>query len=472
MPRARGAKKAERPGKRGKARHALYLVLFAGLLVGLLSFQPDRGSAWLYSFLSWGELLSNGLIALVLLALLLLYLQHRQPALLGERRSLAFLGGLLLVIMMLDKVANLFSPYLTPVAFVIGLAVIFIGTEVGLLLAVALAFLIGLGRGFYPVESLVALGGGLAMLLGTREIRRGGDLALAMAGIGVALINMLILLATSISISFASPKWNAVGWAGANGLISYLLILGGIPLSEYLTDKTSPLGLMELLSPSHPLMERLQGEAPGTYHHSRAIAQLGANAARAIGADPLLTEVGGYYHDIGKLDNPGYFAENQEGGENPHDELSPPMSKLILASHVRKGVELGRRYGLRKDVHRFIPEHHGTSVIRYFYVKALQEHRYEQILIDDYRYEAERPRTKETAIIMLADSVEAAVRAAESERLEEIIDEQFRAKLDDGQLDESPLSIADLHKIKQAFYETLRAMRHGRPEDYPRPSET
>jgi putative nucleotidyltransferase with HDIG domain len=307
------------------------------------------------------------------------------------------------------------------------------------------------------------------MLLGTREIRRRSDLA--MAGIGVGLINMLTLLAASASSSFASLEWNAISWAGANGPISYLLLLGGIPASEYLTGKTSPLGLMELLSPSHPLMEQLQREAPGTYHHSSNVAQLGANAARAIGADPLLAEVGGYYHDIGKLEKPDYFTENQEGGKNPHDELSPSMSRLILAAHVRKGVELGRRHGLREDVLRFIPEHHGTSVIRYFYVKALQEQKGE-ISMDDYRYEAEQPQTKESAIIMLADSVEAAARVAESERLEEVIEEQIRAKLDDGQLDESPLTIADLHKVKKAFYETLRAMHHGRPEDYPRPSET
>jgi putative nucleotidyltransferase with HDIG domain len=419
----------------GRARVALYLLLFAALLGGLLSLQPDGGSPWRYSFLEWGELLS---------------------------------GGLILAIMVLDKAANLFSPYLVPVALGAGLAVIFFGEEVGLLLAIVLAFLVSLGRGFYPMEGLVALAGGLAMLLGVREIRRRGDLALA--GAGVALINMLTLLAASAS-GFTSLPWNAIIWAGVNGPISYLLLLGGIPLSEYLTGKTSPLGLMELLSPSHPLMERLQREAPGTYHHASNVAKLGANAARAIGADPLLTEVGGYYHDIGKLENPGYFAENQEGGENPHDGLSPSMSKLILAAHVRKGVELGRRGGLREDVLRFISEHHGTSVIRYFYVKALQEHKGEPS-IDDYRYEAERPRMKETAIIMLADSVEAAARVAESERLEEVIEEQIRAKLDDGQLDGSPLTIADLHKIKKAFFKTLRAMRHGRPEDYPRPSET
>lgn len=468
-PRIGRARRAREKGSQGrvKPRAVLYLSLFSGLVLGLLSFHFDRQSPWFYSFLSWGELLATGLIAAVLLSMLVLYLRYRRPELWQEERALAFLGGLVIAILVLDKAASFLSPYLVPVALGVGLGVIFFGTEVGLVLTAAIALSVGLGRELAPTESLVACGGGLAMLFGVRRIRRGSDLALA--GIGVSLVNMLLLLAATIPSGTA--PWNAVVWAGLNGPVSYLLLLGGIPLSEYLTGKTSPLGLTELLSPAHPLMERLQREAPGTYHHARNVAHLGANAARTIGADPLLTEVGGYYHDIGKLGNAGYFAENQEAGENPHDELSPSMSKLVLTAHVRHGLELGRRFGLRRDVLRFIPEHHGTSVIRYFYLKALQE-RKGKISVEDYRYEAARPRTRETAIIMLADSVEAATRAAGNENLAEVIHEQVRAKLEDGQLDESPLTIADLHKIERAFYETLRAMRHGRPESYPRPSET
>ncbi len=450
----------------------LQFALFLLVLIGLVSFQPDRGSPWLYSFLGWDDLLSCALILLIVYFLLGLYLRLRQPELLARERTRLYLGGLILAVAALDKVASLFSPYLAPVAFGVGLATIFLGLEAAVVTDLALALLVGLGRGIYPAESLVAFAGGLAMLFGVREVR--GRTDLAVAGLGASLASMLMLLATSASFSFATLKWNALGWTGASGLISYLLLLGGIPISEYLTGKTSPLGLMELLSPSHPLMERLGREAPGTYHHSANVAKLGANAARAIGADPLLTEVGGYYHDIGKLDNPRYFAENQEPGENPHDELAPNISKLVLISHIKRGLEIGRQYGLREDVLRFIPEHHGTSVIRYFYVKALQEGD-EEISMDDYRYEGERPKSRETAIIMLADAVEAAARAlGDDARLEEVIEEQIRAKLDDGQLDESPLTVADLGKIKQAFLETLRAMRHGRPEDYPRPrpSET
>ncbi len=447
----------------------LYLPAAFILLLGLLAFQPDPASPWFYSFLGWNDILADGLILGFIALLLGAYLRLRQPEVLTDERAGLFLGGLLVALAVLDKLASLFSPYLTPVAFATGLATVFLGVEVGLVVNIVLALFVGLGHGVAFSEVLVAFAGGLAMLLGVRELRRRSDPAIA--GLGVSLANLLMLLAASAASGFANLRWEALGWAGINGPISYLLLLGGMPASEYLTGKTSPLGLMELLSPAHPLMERLRREAPGTYHHSANVAKLGANAAQAIGADPLLTEVGGYYHDIGKLDNPQYFTENQEAGENPHDSLPPNISRLILISHVKRGVEIGRQYGLREDVLRFIIEHHGTSVIRYFYVKALQED--EQISVDDYRYDFPKPRTKETAIIMLADSVEAASRAlSDDARLDEVIEEQVRAKLDDGQLDESPLTIADLKRIKQAFYETLRAMRHGRPDDFPRSSET
>lgn len=300
-------------------------------------------------------------------------------------------------------------------------------------------------------------------LLRMKNIRANRDLALA--GIEIGIINMLMYLGASLFSGIPGVSWDVV-WAGVNGPISSLLIVGGIPLAEYITQKTSSVGLMELLNPQHPLLAMLREQAPGTYHHSLTVADLGESAAGAIGADPLLTKVGGYYHDIGKTKRPLFFSENQENGVNPHDELAPNMSKLIITSHVKEGIELGREYGLKEDVLQFIPEHHGTSVIRYFYLKALREQGKElQINVGDYRYEATRPKTKETAILMLADSVEAASRTLEdSSRIEDMVKEQIFDKLNDGQLNESPLTLADLDKIKKAFEETLRAMFHPRPE--------
>lgn len=466
--RRKAERKADGPeAERLRLKELVHFSLFTLLVIGLISFQIDLSQPFFIELLSWGYILADGLVVAILFTFLALYLRLRKPELVKEGRLKAFIAGLIILMILVEKAASLFSPYLVPVAFGTALVAIFFGPEIGLIMNLILAILVGLGKGIVPEGGLVAFAGGMTALFGVQDLRRRGDLALAGVGIGIA--NMLMLFGVSSASGFESLKWNALVWAGVNGLISYLLIMGGIPICEYLTEKTSPVGLMELLNPTHPLLERLQKDAPGTYHHSSNVAKLGANAARAIGADPLLTEVGGYYHDIGKLDNPEYFAENQESGENPHDEISPSMSKIVITTHVKKGERLGREYGLRKDVLRFIPEHHGTSVIRYFYFKALQERREAEVNRDDFRYEAALPRTKETAIIMLADAVEAASRVLENgARIEEMVEETIRDKLEDGQLNRSPLTIADLNKIKQAFCETLRAMRHWRPEDFPK----
>ena len=244
--------------------------------------------------------------------------------------------------------------------------------------------------------------------------------------------------------------------------------MGLLPLAEQITQKTSPLGLMELLNPSHPLLDMLRERAPGTYHHSFNVADLSEAAAKAIGADPLLAKVGGYYHDIGKVQRPEFFVENQQGGVNPHDQLAPSLSKTILTAHIRDGVELGRRYGLKGDILQFIPQHHGTSVIRYFYVKALREGQ-AKCSVSDFRYDAELPCTRETAIVMLADGVEAASRSLENgARLEALIEEAMRDKIEDGQLSQAPLTLAELEQIKKAFVATLHAMKHGRPISFPK----
>ncbi|MFW5986781.1 MAG: HDIG domain-containing metalloprotein, partial [Methanohalophilus sp.] len=195
-------------------------------------------------------------------------------------------------------------------------------------------------------------------------------------GLSVGLVNAVLVFAFRFP-ALQSPfitnlDWPSYWWAVLSGLVSALFIAAAVPAAERITQVTSPIGLMELLNPSHPLMERLRSETPGTYHHSQNIASLGESAARAIGADPLLTKVGGYYHDIGKMVRPDFFIENQSSDSNPHDELTPSMSKIVLTSHIKQGINLGKRYGLREDVLNFIPSHHGTSLIKYFYLKALK----------------------------------------------------------------------------------------------------
>jgi putative nucleotidyltransferase with HDIG domain len=222
---------------------------------------------------------------------------------------------------------------------------------------------------------------------------------------------------------------------------------------------------------SQPLLLRLQDEAPSTFQHSVIVANLAEKGAHTIGADALLARVGCYYHDIGKLARPGFFIENQLGGANPHDALDPADSARIISDHVRDGLNLARNYKLPERVARFIPEHHGTRMVAYFYRRAAEEN--PEVDIDDFRYPGPRPQSRETAIAMLADSCEATVRSNpdhSSERIGEIVDDIFNERLSEGQLDESNLTLNNIRALAASFKSTLRAIYHPRVE-YPAPTE-
>jgi putative nucleotidyltransferase with HDIG domain len=202
------------------------------------------------------------------------------------------------------------------------------------------------------------------------------------------------------------------------------------------------------------LLRRLMQVAPGTYNHSIMMGNLAEAAAEAVEANALLARVGAYYHDIGKVQRPEYFIENQLHIENPHDKLNPNLSKLAITAHVREGEDMGREFGLPKPIIDIIKQHHGTSVLSYFYHKAKEGSHGDEVTEEEYRYEAEKPQSPEAAIIMLADSVEAAARAMKNptpKKLQGLIGEIIKQKADDGQLDQSKLTLGDLHKIREVF---------------------
>lgn len=249
-----------------------------------------------------------------------------------------------------------------------------------------------------------------------------------------------------------------------------LLCLGGafillLPLIERTFDVVSPIRLMELTHPSNALLKRLQVEAPGTYHHSMMVSTLAEAAAEQIRANALLVRGGAYYHDIGKLKRPQYFIENQIEGENIHDTLSPSLSALIILSHVQEGINLAKEYGLPSAMIDFIAEHHGTTCLSYFYNKAKRNG--DHVDRDQYCYPGPKPRSRETALLMLADSVEAAVRALgpsvlDLPALDDAVKQVIEVKKQEGQLDEVNLTMKDLSNIRQAFVTTLMSMYHTR----------
>ncbi|MCL6641862.1 MAG: HDIG domain-containing protein [Candidatus Bipolaricaulota bacterium] len=377
-------------------------------------------------------------------------------------RLVGFTGSAIFFTVLLAQIVHPWVPYLAPAPLAAALVTLFVGLPMGIATNLLVAFVIELLGP--PLAGLIAFAGGLVAIFCVTRLSKLSDLALG--GFEIALVNALVY--GSGTAIWGGFRPDSLLWTTLSGPLTALLIMGLLPLTEQITQKTSPLGLMELLNPSHPLLELLRERAPGTYHHSFTVADLSEAAAEAIGADPLLAKVGGYYHDIGKIARPEFFLENQQGGTNPHDTLAPSLSKTVITAHIREGIELGRRFGLKEDVLQFIPQHHGTSVIRYFYVKALREGQ-EECSIDDFRYDAELPKTKETAIVMLADGIEASSRSIENgSRLETLVEEAIREKIEDGQLREAPLTLAELERIKKAFVVTLHAMKHGRPVHIPK----
>jgi putative nucleotidyltransferase with HDIG domain len=254
-----------------------------------------------------------------------------------------------------------------------------------------------------------------------------------------------------------------------NALLSPILAYGSLPFLESSFKITTSISLMELANPSQPLLKDLLMKAPGTYNHSILVGNLAEAAADAIGADPILVRVGAYYHDIGKTRRPYFFIENQLGESNPHEKLTPALSALILSSHVKDGIEIGRKGKLPQVVMDFIAQHHGTGIMGYFYHKAVEEAGdSEKVRESDFRYPGPMPQSKEAALVMLADSVEAAIRSMNvtGDKLEAAVKKIIQDKLQDNQLEDSNLTLSDLKQIAQSFTQMLNGIYHSRIE-YP-----
>lgn len=306
--------------------------------------------------------------------------------------------------------------------------------------------------------------------------------AILKAGIMVSLLGLLAMLVlflldihyTVRDIAFAS------GFMLAGGLLTAVLVIGLMPFFETAFGILSPLKLVELSNPNHPLLRKLLTETPGTYHHSIMVGNLSEAAAEAVGADGLLCRVGSYYHDIGKTKRPSYFIENQQNIENPHDSIDPSLSKSIIVAHARDGVEMLKEYKMPKQIRDITEQHHGTTLLKFFYHKAVQQHGEDsakKISEEDYRYPGPKAQSKEAAIVGIADSVEAAVRSLRNptiEQIDSLVQKIIKSRLDDGQFNECDLTLKELDTIAKALKETLLGIFHSRieyPSDLPKTQE-
>ena len=291
-------------------------------------------------------------------------------------------------------------------------------------------------------------------------------------GIEIAIMSLILILTIYSLEKFlievdTSLIINDSAFVFLNGLLSGVIVLGLLPLFESAFKIITPYGLAELADHNQPLLKRLQFEAPGTYHHSLMVSNLCEAAAEAVGANPILARVGAFYHDIGKLKRPLFFVENQSyfGIENPHAKLNPRLSKMVITAHPKDGFELAKEYGLPPIIYNFILQHHGEGLASYFYTQAIAEEGAENVKEEQFRYTGPKPNMKETAILMIADAVESAVRSLKNptnEEIEQIIDKIIVERLNDGQLSDSPLTLKDIKAIAATFNRILRGMQHNR----------
>ena len=421
----------------------------------------------------WIDFTGAGLLAVLATVLLLLFLARFQADALWDGHQLlllVLLNAVFAVVTRMMVPAGSVLRYLSPAPALAMLATAAVGPPAG----AASAVFLGVTAGVVADNSLemavyTAFGGLVAALtLGRvermRELFRSGLFA-ALVHVGVVVIFRLPQYPQQPS----EPLVSALAGA-ANGGMSASLALGGLFLIGPSFDVITTMRLIELSRPDHPLLQRLLREAPGTYHHSLMVANLAEQAAERIGADALLTRVGAYYHDVGKIERPYFFTENQAGGVNPHDHMDPATSAESIKDHVREGLDLARRYRLPRRVRAFIPEHHGTNWISFLYSRAV-ELSGDAALVDedDFHYHGPRPQSKETALVMLADGCEAAVRSkrpANEEGVAEIVEQVIAQRMSDGQLSDCDLTLRDLDTVRRAFISSLKGVFHPRIE-YP-----
>jgi len=331
-------------------------------------------------------------------------------------------------------------------------------------------FLVGVINVYNPLENVYTLPLLISGIYGavlSRKLRSMNELI--KMGVFISILTMCFTLGNEILTGTKTLKlFYHIASALANGGISVVVLVSLLMLFERLFHISTNFTYLELSNLNHPLLRALSIKAPGTYHHSIMVGNLGEAAAEAIGANDILARVGGYFHDIGKMERPEYFIENQEGSFNPHDGLPPKLSVAILKSHVSEGVELGKKHRLPEPIIKIILEHHGTSLIKPFFEKAKDI--YDTVKEDDFRYDGPVPSSKESAIIMLADSVEAAVKSVETsgeEEVRRVVEKIFEIKMKENQLDNAGLSITELKTIMDVFVKRLKAARHKRTS-YPR----
>jgi putative nucleotidyltransferase with HDIG domain len=443
----------------------------------------------------------NFVIALLFLLTALVQLWINQPQTFAQSSRILLVFGTILVQLAVTKIVlvlcnsgnyRVLTPemggLITPYAFAPLVLSVLLGRNHGLYAAVFVSLWSSVlfGRIDAPLLVTSLISGFTAVSL-TLQVRRRGQLI--RAGVGVGLVIWLLSLTFGLIgpinfFSAAGNDWRMIGlqsaYAIGNGILTAIIVSGVLPMLEHLFQVTTDISWLETSDLNHPLLRRMTIEAPGTYHHSLVVANLAESAAEAIGANATLCRVCSYFHDVGKLVKPEYFTENMNFERNPHDDLAPTMSALIIIAHVKEGVDLALKNKLNHRIIDIIQEHHGTSLVYYFYQRAIQkqedaraggkimnmrEEDIPEVREESFRYPGPKPQTKESAIVSLADIVESASRSLEKptpQKIEQLVNELIEERIADGQLDDCDLTLGDLKTIAERFRFTLMTMLHSR----------
>ncbi|MFH1245154.1 MAG: HDIG domain-containing metalloprotein [Candidatus Omnitrophota bacterium] len=409
------------------------------------------------------------ILTIIFLCIVTIYLRKYEPKLFANIRKLILLAVLFILTLVIAKLIT-YSPlpsYTIPTAIASILIAMLIGAQPAIVFTFILSVFVGIVTGDNLNVTIVSFVGGVTGVFFIEGARRRSQILFA--GCVIGLVNSVCIFAIELlhGLDFSVLLREGV-WGIVNGICSAVIITGILPVFEYLFNIVTNISLLELSDLNHPLIKELRLKAPGTYHHSLIVGNLAEAASEAMGANALLARVGAYFHDIGKTEKAKYFSENQVGNaKKKHDKLTPSMSSLIITSHVKDGVELARKYRLNQAVIDFIEQHHGTSLIYYFYQRALEKTQDDEIPKEEgFRYSGPKPQTKETAVVLLADSVEAASRTLSEPtpaRIKGLVRKIINNKFIDTQLDQCELTLKDLEAIAASFIHILIGTFHSRP---------
>jgi len=412
---------------------------------------------------------------LILLAGLILgaavYLSVLDKKLVQKTRNvlLISISAFLAILVSLVIIQSQQSAYLIPLAGIWMMLTLLLSANVAFIVSFMLSIFIGfLAGGKLGLAFTLSIGSivGICVVRGARRRSQ-----IFLAGFAVSLMNFFMIAGIGLVNNLGKEVILREGlWGAANGIISSFIAIGLLPVFEYAFGLITNITLLELSDLSNPLLKELTVKAPGTYHHSILVGNLAEEACDAIGANSLLARVGSYYHDIGKIEKAEYFVENEVGIASKHGKLAPSMSALVITNHTKDGSDLARKHKINKAIVDFIDQHHGTSLIYYFYQRALEKVRSgDELKEEEFRYPGPKPQTKEVAIVLLADSVEASSRMLSDptpSRIRGLVQKIINNKFIDGQLDECDLTLNDLNKIAESFVRILTGVFHTRIE-YP-----